>query len=213
MDFIDFKILLKRHTGTLVLMGLLGASVAFFVLMFTTPHYRTTSEFLVVQSGGNNQDFYSQFKSSEYLSKVLAEAIHSESYINAVIGTGKVSNSALPINKKDRLEEWADMVSVKKNLELGVIEIQVEGDNQSEITAIMDGVTDVLVNQNTLFRGGEPGSVQIKTLSGPISEKVPGAGLVVKTILAGFFSGLLLALLYLFTKQKKRTHKLGGLNI
>lgn len=194
-------------------MGFLGASVAFFALMFTTPHYRSTSEFLVVQSGGGNQDFYSQFKSSEYLSKVLAEAIHSESYINAVVATGKVSNTMLPLDKKLRLEEWEKMVKVKKNLELGVIEVQVEGDRQNEMTAVMEGVTDVLVNQNTLFRGGDPNSVQIKILSGPIIEKVPGVSLVVKTVIAGFLAGLLITLLALFLKQKKRVQKLEGLNI
>lgn len=213
MDFIDLKILLKRSLGTLVLMGVFGASLAFFLLMFTTPHFRSTSEFLVVQSGGGNQDFYSQFKSSEYLSKVLAEAIQSESYINAVIETGKVSPALLPIDKKDRLDAWAEMVTVKKNLELGVIEIQVAGDSQKDITAVMDGVTDVLVNKNTLFRGGAPESVQIKTLSGPITEKVPGIALVVKTILAGFFSGLLVALLIIFLKSQKRSLKGNRLNI
>lgn len=213
MDFIDIKVLLKRKLGTLILMGLLGASVAFFLLMFTTPHYRGTSEFLVVQSGGGNQDFYSQFKSSEYLSKVLAEAIQSESYINAVIETGKVSPALLPVDKKDRLEAWGKMVTVKKNLELGVIEIKVEGDNQKNVTAVMEGVTDVLVNKNTLFRGGNPESVQIKTLSGPIMEKVPGMGLVIKTILAGFVAGLLIALLVIFIKNQKRSLTANRLNI
>lgn len=194
-------------------MGFLGASIAFFALMFTTPHYRSSSEFLVVQTGGANQDFYSQFKSSEYLSKVLAEAIHSESYINAVVATGKVSNAQLPLDKKLRLEEWADMVTVKKNLELGVIEIQVEGDKQNEMSAVMEGVTDVLVNQNTLFRGGDPNSVQIKVLSGPIVEKVPGVELVTKTIVAGFLAGLLITLLVIFTKHRKRTSGYQSLNI
>jgi capsular polysaccharide biosynthesis protein len=205
MDFIDLKILLKRKLGTLILMGVLGASLAFFLLMFTTPHYRITSEFLVVQTSGGNQDFYSQFKSSEYLSKVLAEAIQSESYINAVIETGKVSPAMLPVDKKDRLEEWAEMVTVKKNLELGVIEIQVSGDNQKDITAVMEGVTDVLVNKNVMFRGGAPESVQIKTLSGPILERVPGAGLMIKTILAGFLAGFFVTLLVVFLKARKKS--------
>lgn len=213
MDFIDVKVLLKRKFGTLILMGVLGASLAFFLLMFTTPHYRTTSEFLVVQTAGGNQDFYSQFKSSEYLSKVLAEAVQSESYINAVIETGKVSPAMLPIDKKDRLEAWEKMVTVKKNLELGVIEIQVSGDNQKDMTAVMDGVTDVLVNKNVMFRGGAPESVQIKTLSGPILEKVPGAALIMKTLLAGFFAGLFVTLLVLFTKTRKNTLTGNRLNI
>ena len=213
MDFFDVKILLKRNRGTLVLMGVLGAAIAFFLLMFTTPHYRTTSEFLVVQSSGGSQDFYSQFKSSEYLSKVLAEAIESESYINAVIETGKVSPALLPVDKKERLEEWNKMVTVKKNLELGVIEIQVNGDNQKEMSAVMDGVTDVLVSKNTLFRGGAPESVQIKTLSGPIVEKVPGVALVAKTIAAGFAAGLLVALLIIFWKNQKKVGQPNRLNI
>lgn len=213
MNFIDLKMLLKRKFGTLILMGILGASVAFFLLMFTTPHYRSTSEFLVVQTGGGNQDFYSQFKSSEYLSKVLAEAIQSESYINAVIETGKVSPALLPVDKKDRIEKWEKMVTVKKNLELGVVEIQVKGDSQRDITAVMDGVSDVLINKNVMFRGGAPESVQIKTLSGPIFERVPSAGLMAKAVLAGFLAGFLLTLLFFFVKNQNKLLSQNRLNI
>ncbi len=205
MNYFDFKILVRRNIGGLVLMSLLGASIAFFVLMFTTPHYKTSSKFLVVQSSGNTEDFYTQFKSSEYLSKVLSEAIHSESYINAVVGTGKISNSSLPLDKKTKLKEWQKHVTVKKNLELGVIEIAVEGDNQKEINSTMEGITEVLVNQNTLFRGGDPNSVQIKTLSGPITEKVPSIALIIKTLIAGLISGFFVTLLVLLMKHGQKS--------
>ncbi len=203
MSYFDLKQLFRSKFWTMFLFGLLVATISFFVTIFTLPYYQSSSDFLVVQTAGNSQDFYTQFKSSEYLGKVLGEAVYSESFINAVIGTGKISGESLPFDKKTRLDEWKKMVKVKKNLELGVIQISVSGNDQKEVTKVMEGISDVLINQNTLFRGGNPDSVQIRTLSGPILEKTPSIFTLVKILGTSFVAGFLLSLLYFFGKSEK----------
>lgn len=203
MNYIDLKSLLKAKFWTMFLFGILVATIAFFVTISVLPYYRSSSDFLVVQTSQNNQDFYTQFKSSEYLGKVLGEAIYSESFINAVIGTGKVSGESLPFDKKSRLDQWQKMVHVEKNLELGVIHVSVSGNDQKEITNISDGITDVLINQNTLFRGGNADSVQIRVLSGPIIEKTPTMEMLAKILLTSFAAGFLMSVLYFFGKAEK----------
>jgi capsular polysaccharide biosynthesis protein len=191
----------------------LGAALAFFALMFTAPYYKSSTDFLVVQVNAGNQDFYTQFKSSEYLGKVLGEAVYSESFINAVIETGKVSSDALPFDKKERLQTWKDTVHVKKNLELGVIQIEVDGNQEKEVTSLMEGISKVLIERNTLFRGGDPNSVQIRVLSGPITERTPALALVVKTVIAGFAAGFLLTLLAIFLRKTKKSKIENMLNL
>ncbi|MEI9966755.1 MAG: hypothetical protein WDN67_03935 [Candidatus Moraniibacteriota bacterium] len=55
----------------------------------------------------------------------------------------------LPFDKKNRLDEWSKMVRVSKNLELGVITVTVKSNSQSDAARIMDGLSDVLIQQNT----------------------------------------------------------------
>ncbi len=208
MNYFDLKRLFMAKFLTMFLFGLLIGTIAFFVTILTLPYYRASSDFLVVQTSQNNQDFYTQFKSSEYLGKVLGEAVYSESFINAVIGTGKISGESLPFDKKTRLDQWKDMVVVKKNLELGVIQISVAGNDQHEVGKIMEGISDVLINQNTLFRGGNPDSVQIRVLSGPILEKTPTMLTLIKILGTSFVVGFLFSLLYFFGKSEKSTMRL-----
>jgi capsular polysaccharide biosynthesis protein len=96
------------------------------------------------------------------------------------------------------------MVHVNKNLELGVIQVSVSGNDQKEITKISEGISDVLINQNSLFRGGNPDSVQIRVLSGPIVEKTPTMETLAKILLSSFAAGFLVSVLYFFAKAEKR---------
>ncbi len=183
---------LRRKIGVMVLVGLLFSALSFFALMLTEKRYQTHMDFLVVQTSTENQDFYSLFKSSEYLSKLLSEAIYSERFINAVVETGKVNSEFLPFDKKQRLDKWGSMVSVRKNLELGVIGVTIKGDRERDIARIMEGVSEVFTQKNSLFRAGDEKSVEIRILSGPILEQSPTIAKIVKVLLAAFASGFLL---------------------
>ena len=84
------------------------------------------------------------------------------------------------------------MVSVRKNLELGVIGVTIKGDRERDIARIMEGVSEVFTQKNSLFRAGDEKSVEIRILSGPILEQSPTIAKIVKVLLAAFASGFLL---------------------
>src|SRR3989344_1591115 len=115
--------LLRAKFGSMLVLGLFLAAISFVGLIFFEKPYQSSMDFLVVQTNGQTKDFYTQFKSSEYLGKVLSEAIFSERFINAVVETGKVNTEFLPFDKKDRLKTWSQTVFVKNNLELGIISV------------------------------------------------------------------------------------------
>lgn len=186
---------LSRRTGAMFLTGLLGASLAFFVLTLVAHPFRAVTDLLVVQNTPN-QDFYTLFKSSEFISKVLAEATLSEKFIGAVVETGKVNQEFLPFDKEERLKAWRRMVSVEKNTDLGLLRVVVQSDNEREAGRLSDAITSVLVEKNQLFRGGDAKSVELRLLSGPITMRQPTLAQIVASVVAGFVVGVVLQGLY-----------------
>lgn len=194
--------LLKAKLGSMIFFGFLFAAISFAGLVFIEKPFQSSMDFLVVQTNGQTQDFYTQFKSSEYLGKVLSEAMYSERFINAVVETGKVNAEFLPSDKKNRLKTWSEIVFVKNNLELGIISVVVKGERDRDTVRIMDGIALVLTEQNSLFRGGDEKSVDIRILSGPILERNPTTSELYKVALGGFFAGFFLAGFWLIMKNE-----------
>jgi capsular polysaccharide biosynthesis protein len=193
---------LRSKIGTLVLWGLLFGVVGFFGLLMTEKPFQTKMDFLVVQANASSQDFYSLFKSSEYLGKVLSEAVYSERFINALVETGKVNKEFLPFDKGDRLATWSKMVKVEKNLELGILSVTVSGERERDVARIMDGIAQVLTEKNALFRGGDEKSVEIRILSGPIVSENPDIAKIVKVVVAAFLAGVFLAAFSVIVKAE-----------
>lgn len=194
--------LLRSKLGTLVIWGLLFGAVGFFGLIMTEKPFQTKMDFLVVQVTATNQDFYTQFKSSEYLGKVLSEAVFSERFIEALVETGKVNKEFLPFDKQKRLVAWSKMVTVEKNLELGILSVTVKGERERDVTRIIDGVSQVLTEKNMLFRGGDEKSVEIRILSGPILEQSPSLGKMVKVVLTAFLFGFFMTAFLILVKYE-----------
>ncbi len=197
--------LLRSKIGTLILWGILFAALSFFGLMVTEKPFQTKMDFLVVQVNATNQDFYTQFKSSEYLGKILAEAVYSDRFIDALVETGKINKEFLPFDKQKRLATWGNMVTVEKNLELGIIGVTVKGDRERDVARIMEGIAQVLTEKNSLFRGGDEKSVEIRILSGPILEQSPNISKIMKTALMAFLAGLFVSAFFLVVKFESRS--------
>lgn len=181
--------LLWEKKGSVLLFGVLVAAATFFGTTALAPRYVVQTDFMVVQASGS-QDFYTLFKSSEYLGRVLSESIYSERFINAVAETGKVSaKSFLPTNKRDRLQSWREMVAVDKNVELGMLSVAVKSNSEKEATKVMEAITNVLINRNLEFRGGDEKAIEIRVLSGPISDRNPTPRELIVLSMLGFLVG------------------------
>lgn len=205
--------LLRSKFGTLVIAGLLFGALSFFGLMVTEKPFQTKMDFLVVQSNANNQDFYTLFKSSEYLGKILSEAVYSDRFIDALVETGKVNKEFLPFDKQERLATWSKMVTVNKNLELGIISVTVSGDRERDVARIMDGIAQVLTERNSLFRSGDEKSVEIRILSGPILEQSPNVAKILKVVLLAFVAGFLLSAFFVIAKEESRATIVRGTHV
>lgn len=198
----QFFALLSAKFWTMALFGLLFSAVSFLGLMVFVKPFKSTTDFLVVQAGGGGQDYYTQFKSSEYLSKILSKAVYSEHFINAVVETGKMNREFLPLDKKERLKAWGKIVDVQKNLELGVISVSIKSDRERDMARIMSGITDVMTQKNSYFRGGDENSVEVRVISGPINEQNPTAGKILLAVVSGFVAGFLLTGFWLAARDK-----------
>jgi hypothetical protein len=201
---------LKHHIGSVIFAGLVLAALSIGLLVVFGSGSVARSDFLLVQTNAGNQDFYTSFKSSEYLSKVLGEAVVSERFIQAAIETGKMTADMLPAekDKSARLKAWRDMVSVKQDASLGMISIEAKSRNDRDAYRMLQAASEVLVNRNALFRGGDEKSVEVRLLSGPIVEKTPGMKEMIIALALGFLVGASLGTLRAFVRDRRSEKEL-----
>ncbi len=185
--------LLGKRKQAIFLIGLFVSAVSFFGATIFLPRYETVTDFQIVQTGNTGQDFYTLFKTSEYLGKVFSEAILSERYIQAVIETGSLKAEGLPVDPRERLSLWREEVSVEKNAELGMLRVIVKNDSQREAERVSKGIASVLIEKNNLFRGGEEKSVEVRVLSGPMTERNPSFTEIGVLMIVTFIGGVLAA--------------------
>ena len=194
MNFSTKKSFLRIAQESISKGFLIGACVAFvgvagsFVLQ---ERFQASADFMI-SSSQEGQDYYTATRSAEYMSRVLGEVLYSEQFIQSMVETGQVNVGFLPINKKDRLETWSKILTVKKNSELGFMRISLSGKSERDVSRIAQAMIDVLNQKQDMLFGTTGKTVNVRLLSGPIIEENPSvAELVFITIFAllfGFFS-------------------------
>lgn len=198
--------LLKKKSPSIIFLGMLVATLSFWILLMKEENFKVSTDYLIVQNNSSNQDYYTLSKSSEYIGKVLKEGTYSELFIDEVIKTGKVNSEFLPFNKKDKLEQWSKKVQVNLNQELGIINVYVFDDNQKQAQSISEAVSEVMTKKNNLFRG-EGQDMEIKIMSGPVTEKNPSIANIVAVLVAGFVLGIMIMSLWYIIKEDQRKKK------
>ena len=185
----------------MALIGFLAASLSFLFLVASEKNFKTNTDFLIIQNQTESQDFYSLFKSAEYVRDILSESVYSELFINEVIKTEKVNSEFLPFDKRKRMKEWNKIVKVKSGSQPGIISVEVLGNSQKEVFNISESIIEVMITKNQIFRG--EGNLEVKVLSGPIIEKNPGMGDIVMAVIGGFALGFLISLIGIYYKEER----------
>lgn len=196
--------LIKAKKGTIILSGVLVAALSFLFVVISQKNFKVTTDFLIVQDKEGTQDYYSASKSAEYIGKIFGEAIYSDLFIDEAMKTGKINNEFLPFDKKARLDEWSNIVKVRKNPEVSMMSTIVYDNSKDNAVRISEAITTVLTTKSYLFRGSGV-NVDVRVLSGPIVEKNPSLGDIILVISGGFIVGIMLSLVLLFYKPKKVT--------
>ncbi|PIR73684.1 MAG: hypothetical protein COU40_01310 [Candidatus Moranbacteria bacterium CG10_big_fil_rev_8_21_14_0_10_35_21] len=181
---------IKEKIGIIILGAILLSAASFLFLITTQKNFKISTNYLIVQNQTGNQDFYTLSKSSEYIGKTFGEVIYSELFINEVMKSSSLEANFLPIKKRERLKEWEKTIKINSNHQVAMFEINVFNHNQADGVAIANGITDVLITKNYLFRGNRQ-DIDIRVLSGPIAETNPSITEIVAVILASFLFGMI----------------------
>ena len=194
-----------------ILAGVLLAALSFLLVVVSQKNFKASTDYLIVQDKDGGQDYYTLSKSSEYISKIFAEAIYSDLFIDEAVKTGKVSEEFLPFDKKARLEEWNKIIKVERNPEVSMLSVTVYGNNGEDTIKIAEGIAQVLAEKSYLFRGSGV-NVDVRILSGPTAEKNPGMAEIILVMIGGFIVGALLCLIWLFYRHSAGKMPVGEIN-
>lgn len=197
MSITQIMALFKAKIGVIILVGVLFAALSFLLIVVSQKNFKASTDYLVVQDKDGGQDYYTLSKSAEYISKIFAEAIYSDLFIDEAIKTGKVSEEFLPFDKKARLKRWSKIVKVERNPEVSMLSVTVYGNNREDALKISEGITEVLTTKSYLFRGSGQ-NIDVRVLSGPIVEKNPSLPDIILVMIGGFIIGALISIVWLF---------------
>lgn len=142
------------------------------LLIFSQPAYRADTAFLITFKDATQKDYYTVSRSAEYVGKALSEVVVSERFLDAAIEAGLLSPTAFLPDKKERLKQWTDMVSVSRGADYGFLNVRVFGETSRATQRTAKAVTEILTIKTTDFLG-DTANVEIKILSGPIVERNP----------------------------------------
>ena len=191
----------KKHLKTAILLGVLLGAFSFLILVATQKNFRSSTDVLVSTSQSGAVDYYNLSQSSNYLTSILSQSIYSEKFLEDVEASGKVSGSVVSGSSLQRLKAWQKLVKVKTNPNVGIMTVEVFGNTQYQADQLSQAVLDVLANQNAFFLG-QAQNVDVRTLSGPITEKNPSFAQIILAALGGFVVGSALFLLFVIYREE-----------
>ncbi len=208
MNFVfkkGFGTIAKESFSQGLVLGIAIAVLGVVIAFVAQERFRASADFMI-SSAQEGQDYYTATRSAEYMSRVLSEIVYSESFIAAVVDTGRVDVNFLPRDKKDRLEEWSRMLAVKKNGELGFIRISVAGASDREVSRISQAIIAALSEQGGALFGDGGDKVRVRLLSGPIIENNPSGSELMGIMLAGLIGGIFLVFAWSLVREEFRSN-------
>ncbi|MFO0704355.1 MAG: hypothetical protein U0517_00040 [Candidatus Andersenbacteria bacterium] len=193
---------LNKHKLALIALALLGAVLAMGATLFMQLEYKTTSRFIVIQEQ-RFSDAFTQAKSSEYVSGILARVVNTDSFRDAVFAKYDYLTPLFPDSKDKTREAWDKSIVVTPLKDTGILSISAYNSDRTAAEAIVFAVGDTLTNNVKTYLG-QGAAVEIKPIDGPLTSHYPARPSFVNNAAAGFVIGALLGLvLFGFKLQKK----------
>jgi capsular polysaccharide biosynthesis protein len=189
--------LIKGRIGIIMLSGVLLGAISFLFLVVAQKNFKVTTDFLIIQNQTGSQDFYTAAKSTEYIGKILTEAVYSDVFIDEVTNSGLVNKEFLPFDKKDRMKEWSNRVQVGGNLPMGMITVTTLDNDRAQALETSKAIADVLNKKNNLFRGNDQ-NIEVRIISGPTIEKNPELTNLILVIVGGFLMGAFITIVWIY---------------
>jgi len=218
MEIKEILNLINQKKWLIFWLTVLGAVLAFDLVVIQEPKYEAGSRILVVQKQAEGQDIYTISKSAQYLTGILKEAVYSDSFFDKVLlFAPDIGKDGFSDKIKERRKEWRESVKVNIVRDLGEMGINVYSSNKDRAEQINKAVIEVLGKEHDFYHGGGD-NVQIKVLDYPlVGEKPVSINLWLGTNLGGligFSAGIFRAVgRKTKTEIKPETSSLEGNNI
>ncbi len=200
MNYSQFKVILSRKIGLMILIGLLFAAISFWGIMLLSPRYQSNFDVLVVQNQEGFVDSYTLAKSTEYFSKLLSESVYTETFLNKVIESDPELSRILPVGREDRMKAWGKMVQTSINVELGMIHLKTLANDKTHAEILSKTIANVLAENNNLFIS-ENQKIEVRMINAPLVKSNPGTNTLIFTVVASFLIGMLLVFMISFYRN------------
>gem|GEM_PF-2562512 len=200
MNYSQFRSILSRKIGLMILVGLLLAAISFWGIMLLAPRYQSNFDVLVIQNQENFVDSYTLAKSTEHFSKLLSESVYTETFLNKVIEGNPELSKMLPIDREDRMKAWGKMVQTSINVELGMIHLKALANDKGQVERLSKTIASVLAENNNLFFS-ENQKIEVRMINAPLIKNNPGMNMLVFIVVASFLIGALLVFIISFYKN------------
>lgn len=200
MNYSQFRSILSRKIGLMILVGLLLAAVSFWGIMLLSPRYQSNFDVLVIQNQESFVDSYTLAKSTEHFSKLLSESVYTETFLNKVIEGDPELSKILPIEREDRMKAWGKMIQTSINVELGMIHLKALANDKGQVERLSKTIAGVLADNNNLFFS-ENQKIEVRMINAPLIKNNPGMNMLVFIVVASFLIGVLLVFIISFYKN------------
>ncbi len=155
MNFRETIKLIYQKKWLIFWVTVLGAVLFFDLAVIQEPEYKASSKVLVVQKQMEGQNVYTLSRTAQYLTQVLEEGIHSDSFFKEVIkSSNRISEDDFAFETDQRRKQWQKTVKVDVLNDLGVMEIDVFYPQKEKSQEINQAIISVLEKQHQLYHGG-----------------------------------------------------------
>lgn len=200
MNYSQFRAILSKKIGLMILVGLLLAAISFWGIMLLSPRYQSNFDVLVVQNQEGFVDSYTLAKSTEYFSKLLSESVYTETFLNKVTEGDPELSKVLPVGREDRMKAWGKMIQTSINIDLGMIHLKTLANDKASVERLSKTIGNVLAENNNLFIS-ENQKIEVRMINAPLIKNNPGTNTLVFTVTASFLIGMLLVFIISFYKN------------
>ncbi|MFH0830897.1 MAG: hypothetical protein V1895_02460 [Parcubacteria group bacterium] len=190
---------LYKHKLALTALALLGAVLAMGATLLLELEYRTTSRYIIIQEQ-HFSDAFTQAKSAEYVSGILARVVDTDSFREAVFNKYDYVRGYFPESSEKLREQWSECVSVTPLKDTGILSIAVYNSDQESAEAIVFAVGDTLANNIKTYLG-QGAAIEMRPIDGPITTDFPARPSFVNNAMAGIVLGLLFGILLFGFRQ------------
>ncbi len=199
--------ILKKHSGLIIVWGLIFLTASIFASLFFPKQYSATSQVLIISRDKTGVDPYTQARSAEKVGANLTELINTTDFFNKVMSNATYSFDRDPwkdlIDRKQR-KKWTKDVQANMSYGVSIMNIKVFSYSPDEALALSNAITQTMVTQGWEYLGGD---VAIKSVSDSLISRWPDRPNFFANAGIGFLVGVLISSLWVLRYRK---HNLFG---